>query len=88
MTNSNLTVVQCTKGAKDNYVTKLTREIIVDLGLLGKKTKKETYYISVSQEVKVGEIISVNMDLFNIVEHPGVNPATSEEIMLKWLHLK
>lgn len=88
-----LTVVQSNKSEKSgNFVTKLQCVAQVDLGPLGIKETKQTYYISAPQQVQKGQEIELDLNMFNIVEHPY--SFTDEEtgeittIGLKWLHLK
>jgi hypothetical protein len=68
------------------FVTKINHKVVVKT-FAGDKTKSETYYISGSKQLKVGAKVDVDLDIFNIMDHPFVNPE-GEEIMLKWLHLK
>lgn len=83
----NLTCEQSNPTTKGTFITKLTSTIEVDLGILGKKVKKESYYISTTKQVSVDATISLDMSLFNVVERPYEHP-TEGEIMLKWLHLR
>lgn len=70
------------------YVNKLVATKSVDLGILGVKESKVTYYISTPKQVKLDTEVELNMDLFNVVEHPFEHPESGETIQLKWLHLK
>lgn len=69
------------------FVTKITNKVVVKT-FAGDKTKSETYYISGSKQLKVGAKVEVDLDIFNVMEHPFENPDTGEVIQLKWLHLK
>lgn len=84
----NFTVVSCnpSNGGKTNVV-KLVNENVVDLGALGKKSIKQTYYISIPKKVAVGTKVDLDMELLRVQEYPFV---TQEgiEMQLKWLHLK
>lgn len=82
-----LVVVQSNPTTKDTFITKLEHKTTVDLGVLGKKDKKETFYISSKGKPATGEIIKLDMDMFNVVERPFDHPEEGE-IMLKWLHLR
>lgn len=76
---------------KGGFVTKLVTETVIDLGILGNKKKKETYYISAEKQVAEGAKVTLDMDMFRIAEYPYVleeGENAGEEIMLKWLHLK
>lgn len=83
-----LTVEQSNPNEKGGFVTKLVAKEVIDLGILGKKEKKETYYISAEKQPKAGTVIELDMDMFRVAEYPFVLEETGEEIMLKWLHLK
>lgn len=83
-------IEQSNANEKGGFVTKLTAETEVNLGVLGKKVKKETLYISTSKQPKAGETIELDMSMFRVQEYPFVIPEgdnAGEEIMLKWLHL-
>jgi len=84
-------VEQSNPNDKGGFVTKLVTEEVIDLGILGKKTKKETMYISTTKQPAVDAEVELDMDMFRIQEYPFVIPEgenEGEEIMLKWLHLK
>jgi len=84
----NFVVEQSNPTNKNTFITKLVCETEVDLGpILGKKTKKETMYISTAKQAGSGEPVALDMDLVHIVERPFEHPEQGE-IMLKWLHLK
>lgn len=72
-----------------SFVTKLVRETTVNHPVFGNKVKKETYYISGSNQIaKDTEITEDQLfPAFKVVEHPMVNPNTGETFMGKWLHL-
>lgn len=82
-----LIVEQSNATTKGTFITKLVAEREVDLGLLGKKIKKETFYISTNKQAEKDAIISLDMSMFVVVERPFEHPEEGE-IMLKWLHLK
>lgn len=84
-------VEQSNPNDKGGFVTKLVSETEVDLGVLGKKIKKETCYISTTAQPKENTKVELDMDMFRIQEYPFIIPEgenEGEEIMLKWLHLK
>ncbi len=72
------------------HVSKLVRETTVDLGILGKKVKKETFYISAPNQLEKDSEIDLDMDLFRVEEYPYTFEDDNNEevtIMCKWLHL-
>lgn len=88
MNKQKFIVEQSNPNEKGGFVTKLVSKTQVDLGILGKKEKKETFYISSTKQVKPETAVELDMDMFRVAEYPFENPETGEEIMLKWLHLK
>lgn len=90
MEKINVKVARATQNAKKTgFVTKLVSEKIVDLGILGQKSTKVTYYISVPNGVEVDTEFELDLSLFNIVERESnIEDENGNLIMLKWLHLK
>ena len=80
-------VMQSNATQKGTFITKLVAEHKVDLGPLGMKTKKETYYISTEAQCATDTEIKLDMSLFNVVERPFKAEDSGEVVMLKWLHL-
>lgn len=85
--NKKFTVKSSNKNEKGGFVTKITSEVEVKTPF-SMKTKKETYYVSGTDQLEVGSAIDVDMDMFRVQEYPFEQPDTGETIMLKWLHLK
>lgn len=74
-----------------SFVTKLVSSKTIDLGILGIKETKVTYYISAPKQGVKGTKVTLDMDLFKVVEHPFevTNDAGEIEVInLKWLHIK
>lgn len=74
-----------------NIIAKLVNKSTVSISGLGSKTKSETYYIAVRSEeltAKVGDVIELELDMFEVIERPFELPDGSGEVQLKWLHLK
>lgn len=74
---------------KGNVIIKFQHKTTVDLGFT-KKEKSETYYMAAPKAVttcKVGDSITLDMELFEVVERPFEVPGEGE-VQLKWLHLK
>jgi len=83
------TVVQSNATQKGTFITKLVNETTVEHPIFGKKSKKETYYISGSKQLGAGEVISLDIEKeFNVIERPFENEENGEVVMLKWLSLK
>lgn len=73
-----------------NRIVKLQHKRTQD-SVLGQINRQETYYAAVKADtvkVKTGDTVSVDLEEYNVVERPFINPETEEEMMLKWLHLK
>ncbi len=88
MTNVTFNVVSSNPNQKNGFVTKINRETSVATPF-GVKTKKETYYVSGSTQLKPNEKVDVDIDMFRIQEYGFVpDIQTGEVITLKWLHLK
>jgi hypothetical protein len=71
-------------------VIKLVSETTVDLGILGKKLQKQTYYMGAMQDVqaKEGDEVKLDMDLFNVTEREFTPDDSDEVMLLKWLSVK
>ena len=82
-------VIQSNPNSSNGFVTKMQCETVVPDAIFGDKVKKETYYISGSKQLAVDTEIphAAIFPKYKVVEHPGINPSTNEEITLKWLHL-
>ena len=80
-------VISSNPNQTGGFVTKINHSVTVAT-FAGDKVKSETYYISGSKQLTIDSEVNVDLDMFKVVEHPFENPTTSEEIMLKWLHLK
>jgi hypothetical protein len=80
--------IQSNPNSKGGFVTKLQCESIVKDAIFGDKVKKDTLYISGTNQVPVGTEVSESalFPKYHIVEHPMINPETQEEFMSKWLH--
>ena len=73
--------------SKGGFVTKIQSEIEVNTPF-GVKLKKETYYVSGSNQLTVDEPVpNFNLNMFSIAEYDMTNPATGEVFKAKWLHL-
>lgn len=73
------------------FVTKLQTKRAVDLGPLGTKGVTRHYYISTTKQPAKDTVIELDLDQFNIVEHPFeavTDDGEVVEMQLKWLHLK
>lgn len=81
--------LQSNPNSKGGFVTKLQSETVVQDAIFGDKVKKETYYISGSKQVEIGQAVpeSALFPKFKVVEHEMLNPETGEVFQGKWLHL-
>jgi hypothetical protein len=82
-------VIQSNPNSKGGFVTKLQSEIVVSDPIFGDKTKKETFYISGTNQVPVDTEIQHDhlFPKYKVVEHEMINPQSGETFMGKWLHL-
>jgi len=87
-TNLNFKVLSSTPNQKQGFVTKIQRETKANTPF-GTKVKKETYYVSGTEQLAKDSDVEVNMDMFRVQTYPFMpDPATGEIMDLKWLHLK
>jgi hypothetical protein len=87
--NTPWTVVQTNPNAKNGFVVKMQRTLVLQSKLFGAKESKETSYISVPENVPVGTKIQVaELREFQLQEHPMLNPATGEEFIGYWWHIR
>ena len=85
---NNFKVIQSNPNSKGGFVTKLQRQTVVNHPIFGDKTKSETFYISASKQLTVGdEIPEEALKDFKVRENKMINPDTGEEFMGKWLTL-
>lgn len=90
MEKLNVKVAKVTQNLKKTgYVTKLVTEKIVNLGIMGQKSTKVTYYISIPNKLDVDTEFELDMSLFNIVERESnIEDENGNIVLLKWLHLR
>ncbi len=83
-----VSVISCNPSNEGKtFVAKIQGNKVVNvLGV--NKTSSITYYISLPEQVTVGAEFDLNLNDFNIVEHPFEHPESGETIQLKWLHIK
>lgn len=79
-------VISANANQKGGFVVKLVQSKMVDLGALGKKESKVTYYISVAEKPTAKEV-ELPMDKLRVQEYPFTTPE-GETMNLKWLHLR
>lgn len=87
MATKQFNIASSNPNSKGGFVTKLTNSVTVPT-IFGDKTKSETYYVSGSKQMPVGESIDLDLSQWGIVTYPFTNPDTAEVIDLKWLTLK
>jgi hypothetical protein len=87
MATKKFNIVSSNPNSKGGFVTKLTNSVTVPT-IFGDKTKSETYYVSGSLQMTIGESVDLDLDAWSIVTYPFTNPDTGEVIDLKWLTLK
>lgn len=87
--NAAFKVISSNPNSKGGFVTKLQRETVVKDPIFGNKTKKETYYISGTNQLKPETMIGeANLfPAYRVEQHQMLNPETGDTFMGKWLHL-
>lgn len=82
-------VTQVNPNSKGGFVVKMQRTLVLQSKLFGAKESKETSYISVPENVAVGTSIpTAELREFELQAHPMINPATGEEFIGYWWHIK
>jgi hypothetical protein len=71
-------------------VIKLVSESVVNLGILGNKVQKTTYYMGAMKDVQaqVGAEVELDMDMFTVTEREFTPEGEDEVMLLKWLSVK